>query len=316
MFAKQAGGSFILRVEDTDKKRKVEGAEEYVISALKWCGISADESVIEGGGVGPYRQSERSVLYENHIKILIDKGLAYYAFDSEETLEFHRDDHQKKGKTFSWGGRYAKDWDNRQTLFTELGVFKEFDPVLKQQNKEVPIIFLANIHPVLQLSVLDQCTKRKFVIIDTMNLWIDTEREKLKEVISSCDVLLINEFEAEQFTRRKNHDDQGTVLQALGPQNIIVKCGSKGAKLYAGHQLDTIGVFPIKNVIDPTGAGDAFGGGIAASLANGETMIESIINGSALASLTIEGFGIDTVYNASVDEIEKRKEHLRTTLNS
>ena len=223
---------------------------------------------------------------------------------------------QKKGKTFSWGGRYARDWDNRQTLFTELGVFKEFDPVLTQQNKEVPIIFLANIHPALQLSVLDQCTKRKFVIIDTMNLWIDTEREKLKEVISSCDVLLINEFEAEQFTRRKNHDDQGTVLQALGPQNIIVKCGSKGAKLYAGHQLDTIGVFPIKNVIDPTGAGDAFGGGIAASLANGETMIESIINGSALASLTIEGFGIDTVYNASVDEIEKRKEHLRTTLNS
>ena len=223
---------------------------------------------------------------------------------------------QKKGKTFSWGGRYAKDWDNRQTLFTELGVFKEFDPVLTQQNKEVPIIFLANIHPVLQLSVLDQCTKRKFVIIDTMNLWIDTERENLKEVISSCDVLLINEFEAEQFTRRKNHDDQGTVLQALGPQNIIVKCGSKGAKLYAGHQLDTIGVFPIKNVIDPTGAGDAFGGGIAASLANGETMIESIINGSALASLTIEGFGIDTVFNASVDEIEKRKEHLRTTLNS
>jgi len=114
----------------------------------------------------------------------------------------------------------------------------------------------------------------------------------------------------------KNHDDQGTVLQALGPQNIIIKCGSKGAKLYAGHQLDTIGVFPIKNVIDPTGAGDAFGGGIAASLANGETMIESIINGSALASLTIEGFGIDTVYNANVDEIEKRKEHLRTTLNS
>mgnify|MGYP000057699734 CR=1 FL=1 len=223
---------------------------------------------------------------------------------------------QEKGKTFSWGGRYAKDWDNRETLFTELGVFKEFDPILTEQNKEVPVIFLANIHPALQLSVLDQCTKRKHVIIDTMNLWIDTEREKLKEVISACDVLLINEFEAEQFTRRKNHDDQGTVLQALGPQNIIIKCGSKGAKLYSGHHLDTIGVFPIKEVIDPTGAGDAFGGGIASSLANGETMIESIINGSALASLTIEGFGIDRVYNANINEVEKRKEHLRTTLNS
>jgi len=223
---------------------------------------------------------------------------------------------QKKGKTFSWGGRYTKDWDNRETLFTELGVFKEFDPILTKQNKDVPVVFLANIHPALQLSVVDQCTKRKHVIIDTMNLWIDTEREKLKKVISNCDVLLINEFEAEQFTRRKNHDDQGTVLQALGPQNIIIKCGSKGAKLYSGHHLDTIGVFPVKKVVDPTGAGDSFGGGIASSLANGDTMIESIINGSALASLTIEGFGIDTLYNASIDEIEKRKEHLRTTLNS
>ena len=149
-----------------------------------------------------------------------------------------------------------------------------------------------------------------------MNLWIDTEREKLKEVISSCDILLINEFEAEQFTRKKNHDDQGTVLQSLGPKNIIIKCGSRGAKLYSGHQLDTIGVFPIKNVIDPTGAGDSFGGGIAASLANGESMIEAVINGTALASLTIEGFGIDSLHNASDDEVERRKEYLKTTLNS
>ena len=121
---------------------------------------------------------------------------------------------QKEGKTFIWGGRYAEDWDNRETLFTELGVFNDFNPILTDKNKEVPVIFLANIHPLLQLSVLNQCNKRKYVIIDTMNLWIDTEREKLKEVISSCDVLLINEFEAEQFTRRKDHDDQGTVLQS------------------------------------------------------------------------------------------------------
>lgn len=233
----------------------------------------------------------------------------------ESTVDLSNLD-QKEGKTFSWGGRYAEDWDNRETLFTELGVFNDFNPILTDKNKEVPVIFLANIHPLLQLSVLNQCNKRKYVIIDTMNLWIDTEREKLKEVISSCDVLLINEFEAEQFTRRKDHDDQGTVLQSLGPQNIIIKCGSKGARLYSGHGLDTIGVFPVMNVVDPTGAGDSFGGGVAASLANGETMIESIINGAALASLTIEGFGIDTVYNASIDEVEKRKEHLRTTLNS
>ena len=223
---------------------------------------------------------------------------------------------QKEGKTFSWGAKYEKNWDNRHTLFTELGVFNDFNPVLKDQNKEVPFIFLANIHPTLQLLVLNQCIKKKYVIIDTMNLWIDTERNKLKEVISSCDLLLISESEAEQFTKRKDHDDQGTVLQSLGPQNIIIKCGSKGARLYSGHQLDKIGVFPIKNVIDPTGAGDSFGGGVTASLANGESLIESMINGAALASLTIEGFGIDTLHNSNINEIEKRKEYLRTTLNS
>ena len=233
----------------------------------------------------------------------------------ENTIDLSNLD-QKEGKTFSWGARYAEDWDNRETLFTELGVFSDFNPILKEQNKNVSVVFLANIHPILQLSVLNQCNKRKYVIIDTMNLWIDTEREKLKEVISSCDILLINEFEAEQFTRKKNHDDQGTVLQSLGPKNIIIKCGSRGAKLYSGHQLDTIGVFPIKNVIDPTGAGDSFGGGIAASLANGESMIEAVINGTALASLTIEGFGIDSLHNASDDEVERRKEYLKTTLNS
>ena len=140
---------------------------------------------------------------------------------------------QKDGQTFSWGCRYPEDWDDRETLFTELGVFADYEPKLTENNKNIPIIFLANIHPELQLSVLQQNSKREFVIIDTMNLWIDTARKKLKEVISYCDVLLLNEFEAEQFTRRKNHDDQGAVLQSLGPQQVIIKCGRKGARLYS-----------------------------------------------------------------------------------
>ena len=223
---------------------------------------------------------------------------------------------QKDGQTFSWGGRYLENWDDRQTLFTELGVFANYEPKLTEKNKNTPILFLANIHPELQLSFLQQNSKRECVIIDTMNLWIDTERKKLKEVISYCDVLLLNEFEAEQFTRRKNHDDQGAVLQSLGPQQVIIKCGKKGARLYSGHSVDTIGVFPVKNVVDPTGAGDAFGGGLAAALAHGESIQEAIINGSAMASLCIEGFGIESLDHASNDEIDHRKEYLRNTLNS
>ncbi|MFL3044629.1 MAG: sugar kinase, partial [Candidatus Neomarinimicrobiota bacterium] len=109
---------------------------------------------------------------------------------------------QKEGQTFSWGGRYPDDWDDRETLFTELGVFADYEPKLTKNNKKTPILFLANIHPELQYSVLQQNSKRECVIIDTMNLWIGTERKKLKEVVSYCDVLLLNEFEAEQFTRR------------------------------------------------------------------------------------------------------------------
>ncbi|MEE3135242.1 MAG: PfkB family carbohydrate kinase [Candidatus Neomarinimicrobiota bacterium] len=224
--------------------------------------------------------------------------------------------YQKDGQTFSWGGRYPEDWDDRETLFTELGVFTDYEPKLTEKNKNTPVLFLANIHPELQLSVLKQNSKRECVIIDTMNLWIDTERKKLKEVISYCDVLLLNEFEAEQFTRRKNHDDQGAVLQSLGPQQVIIKCGKKGARLYSGHSVDTIGVFPVKNVVDPTGAGDAFGGGLAAAVAHNESMQEAIINGSALASLCIEGFGIESLHNASNEEIDYRKDYLRKTLNS
>ena len=223
---------------------------------------------------------------------------------------------QKDGQTFSWGGRYLEDWDDRETLFTKLGVFTDYEPKLTEKNKNTPILFLANIHPELQLSVLQQNSKRECVIIDTMNLWIDTARKKLKEVISYCDVLLLNEFEAEQFTHRRNHDDQGAVLQSLGPQQVIIKCGKKGARLYSGHSVDTIGVFPVKNVVDPTGAGDAFGGGFAAALAHDESIQEAIINGSALASLCIEGFGIESLDHASNDEIDHRKEYLRNTLNS
>ena len=119
LFAKQSGGKFILRIEDTDKKRKVDGAEQYIVNALKWCGISADESVVAGGDVGPYRQSERNQLYKKHLQTLIDKGLAYYAFDSEEALNHHREDHQKKGKTFIYN------WHNRLKLKNSISLSEE-----------------------------------------------------------------------------------------------------------------------------------------------------------------------------------------------
>lgn len=119
LFAKQNKGVFVLRIEDTDKKRKVLGAEEYIVNALGWCGLTADESMVKGGELGPYRQSERSHLYKKHLKRLIDKGFAYYAFDSEEALDLHRETHQKNGKTFIYN------WHNRLKLKNSISLSEE-----------------------------------------------------------------------------------------------------------------------------------------------------------------------------------------------
>jgi glutamyl-tRNA synthetase len=138
LFAKQSGGKFILRIEDTDKKRKVDGAEQYIVSALKWCGISADESIVAGGDVGPYRQSERNHLYKKHLRTLTDKGLAYYAFDSEEDLNRHREDHQKKGKTFIYN------WHNRLKLKNSLSLSKKDTDKLLKSGEPFVIRFKAS----------------------------------------------------------------------------------------------------------------------------------------------------------------------------
>ena len=119
LFAKKSKGAFILRIEDTDAKRKVDGAEEYLLKALSWCGLSPDESVVNSGRHGPYRQSERNVHYKKHLDVLIAKGCAYYAFDTEESLEAHREAHKKAGKTFIYN------WHNRLKLVNSLALSSE-----------------------------------------------------------------------------------------------------------------------------------------------------------------------------------------------
>jgi len=132
LFAKQNKGVFVLRIEDTDKKRKVDGAEDYILKALDWCGLSADESVVKGGEYGPYRQSQRNRHYKKHVKILIEKGFAYYAFDSEQSLEDHRENHKKRGKTFIYN------WHNRLKLKNSLALSdKETEKLLSAKTPYV-----------------------------------------------------------------------------------------------------------------------------------------------------------------------------------
>ncbi|NHZ86329.1 MAG: sugar kinase, partial [Planctomycetia bacterium] len=223
----------------------------------------------------------------------------------------------QQGKTFSWGGRYHDNFDDRDTLFTELGVFGEFNPKLSSINKNQQFVFLANIHPSLQNSIIDQCQANPVIVIDTMNLWIDTTRNELLTVLSKSDILLINESEAEMLTECSDLNDAAITLIGLGPPTVVIKRGSKGAILYSnmGEKIK-IGVYPIGKVVDPTGAGDTFGGGFVSALAQGKTYKEALVSGSALASICVEGVGIDALEKATITEIENRQNILQDKVTS
>ena len=213
---------------------------------------------------------------------------------------------QQPGGTFKWGGKYHDNGDDRDTLFTDLGVFENFNPSINTSNKNASWLFLANIHPSLQLSVLEQCTNAPLVVTDTMNLWIDSTPEELKKIISKTNILLINESELHLLTKEQNVDKSIKEVLSMGPEKVIVKFGSKGAKCFSENENIAVGVYPVKKVIDPTGAGDVFGGGFISGLVDGLSIREAMLRGSALASFCIEDFGVKKLLNVSVNEVDNR----------
>ena len=218
---------------------------------------------------------------------------------------------KKHGKTFSWGGKYHNNGDDRDTLFTDLGVFESFEPVLHSKNVKASWVFLANIHPSLQLSVLNQCKNNPTVITDTMNLWIDTTLQELKKIIKRTDILLINESELSLLTKNENIQESSKQILSMGPQKIVVKLGSKGARCISKNEDISVGVYPVKDVVDPTGAGDVFGGGFVSGLINKLSTSESMLRGSALASFCIEEFGVSKLININKNDVEKRMESIK-----
>ena len=213
---------------------------------------------------------------------------------------------QQPGGTFKWGGKYHENGDDRDTLFTDLGVFENFNPSIHISNKNASWLFLANIHPSLQLSVLEQCTNAPLVVTDTMNLWIDSTPEELKKIISKTNILLINESELHLLTKEQNLDKSIKEVLSMGPKKVIVKFGSKGAKCFSENENIAVGVYPVRKVIDPTGAGDVFGGGFISGLVDGLSIKEAMLRGSALASFCIEDFGVKKLLNVSVNEVDNR----------
>ena len=213
---------------------------------------------------------------------------------------------QQPGGTFKWGGKYHENGDDRDTLFTDLGVFENFNPSIHTSNKNASWLFLANIQPSLQLSVLEQCINAPLVVTDTMNLWIDSTPEELKKIISKTNILLINESELHLLTKEQNVDRSANEVLSMGPEKVIVKFGSKGAKCFSKRENISVGVYPVKEVIDPTGAGDVFGGGFISGLVDGLSTKDAMLRGSALASFCIEDFGVKKLLNVSVNEVDNR----------
>tara|TARA_B110000438_G_C15758820_1_gene626352 strand:+ start:573 stop:1466 length:894 start_codon:yes stop_codon:yes gene_type:complete len=237
-----------------------------------------------------------------HKKILVD------SCDSLEDLT------SKEGPTFRWGGKYFDNGDERETLFTELGVFDKFNPSISEVNKEPDYLFLANISPDLQLSVLNQLNGKPVVILDTMNLWIDIAKDKLLQVLRKTEILLINETELVELTEINDFHKASKKIQSLGPKVVVVKHGSKGSVCYTGSTSFSLGVVPNLIVKDPTGAGDSFGGGLVSALAEGHSLKEALIRGTVMASFCIEDFGVNSLLDSKKEEIISRSLFLSKSL--
>lgn len=220
------------------------------------------------------------------------------------------------GSTFRWGGRYLQNVNQRETLFTELGVFENFEPELPASYRDSPYVFLANIHPSLQLRVLEQARAPVFTAMDTMNFWIEGTPAELREVLARVEGLIINDEEACQLTGERNLVLAAEAIHALGPRTVIIKRGENGALLFEGGVIFTAPAFPLREVRDPTGAGDSFAGGFMGALArDGRADVSSLrramIYGSVMASFCVERFSLDRFRGLGSEEIERRFEAFR-----
>ena len=221
----------------------------------------------------------------------------------------------KEGNTFRWGGKYSSDYDSRETLFTELGVFDNYMPTLNTSIKESQFIFLANIHPNMQMSIINQASSKQIIILDTMNLWIDISLDELLNVISHTDIFLLNDEEATLLTKQSSMELAALELSKLGPEIIIIKKGSKGSYIYnkKNNSQMNIPAFPIKQIVDTTGAGDSFAGGFVGTL-NNNNIIDSVIMGSAIASFTVSEFGVEGLLNINKEELNNRVKYIKSQI--
>lgn len=217
----------------------------------------------------------------------------------------------KDGETFFWAGEYGEDPNQAITHATELNVFADFRPVLQEAHRAIPYVFLANIDPVLQLEVLEQSENPAFTACDTMNFWIASKKDELLEVLKRVSLVLMNDAEARMLTGKKLLIDAADEILALGPRYVAVKKGEHGALLFGEENHFSAPSFPIRQIVDPTGAGDSFAGGLIGYLArtgdvSGPGMRRAVVYGSTVASFNVEDFSLRRLASISLEDIESR----------
>lgn len=219
---------------------------------------------------------------------------------------------KKDQKSFFWSGRYHTDMNSRDTLATELNVLADFDPIVPEHCKEVDFLMLGNLMPAVQQKVIAQLKKRpKLIVLDTMNFWMDTAHDDLVKTIAQVDVLTINDGEARQLSGEYSLVKAAQKILAMGPKVLIIKKGEHGALLFNKEQVFFAPALPLEDVFDPTGAGDSFAGGFIGYLAETkdisfDNMKRAIIFGSAMASFTVEKFGVERLVGLTQDQVDER----------
>ena len=275
------------------------GAATYIGMASSLLGVdTAIVSVV--GGDFP----------QEYIDLLISKGIN---LDGLEIV--------KEGKTFFWEGKYHNDLNTRDTLATELNVLETFNPVVPQDRKSPDVLMLGNLHPLVQKGVLTQLEKRPgLVVLDTMNFWMDCAWNELMDVIKDVDVISINDEEARQMSGEYSLVKAAKKIMTLGPKTVIIKKGEHGALLFQGEDVFFSPALPLEDVFDPTGAGDTFAGGFSGYLAKTndfsfDNMKRAIVYGSALASVTCEKFGTESLQALTRDGLAERLKEFKKLMD-
>lgn len=267
------------------------------------------------GGAGTYI-GVASSLFTNNLAIVSIIGEDFpekeIKFLNERGINTDMIEKVVDGKTFFWKGKYHENMINRDTITTELNVLEKFNPVLNTEFSSSEIILLGNLHPTVQNTVIDRSTNpNRFIIMDTMNFWMDNTLNELQMVIKKVDLIIINDEEAQQLTSEKNVFNAGEKILKMGPQKVIIKKGENGSVYLDSQNKYILPAFPVVNLVDPTGAGDSYAGGIAGFLATKNELTfkeikEAMIYGTIIASFCVEDFGIEGLRKLDKLTLNKR----------